>query len=87
MFNLIMLYMYHPSLKFLRYFTSAILPVYKMNLIRFDRYIGASMIMVMVSEILTLLYTVWFIYKEIKVFKSIGYKKYFQVCIFSVGVY
>lgn len=62
-------------------FITAILPTYKMNLIRFDRYIGSFMITVMVSELLTFVYVIWFIYKEVKTFKAIGYKKYFKVCI------
>jgi len=58
--------------------TGTILPTYKMNLIRFDRYIGSFMITVMVSELLTFVYVIWFIYKEVKTFKAIGYKKYFK---------
>ena len=59
---------------------TAVIPVYKMNLIRLDRYIGSFMITVMVSEILTFLYIVYFIYTEAKSFKALG-KKYFKVWI------
>lgn len=56
----------------------AVIPVYKMDLIRLDRYIGSFMITVMVSEILTFIYIIYYIYREVKVFKVQG-KKYFNV--------
>ena len=62
---------------------TAVIPVYKMNLIRLDRYIGSFMITVMVSEILTFLYIVYFIYTEAKSFKALG-KKYFKVWICGI---
>lgn len=59
-------------------FYTAVVPVYKMKIIRLDRYIGTYMITVMVSEILTFLFVIFFIYKECKSFKALG-KKYFKV--------
>jgi len=55
----------------------AVVPVYKMNLIRLDRYIGSYMITVMVSEILTFLYIIYFFYREIKTFRA-SKGKYFK---------
>lgn len=59
-------------------FPLAVIPVYKMNLIKLDRYIGSYMITVMVAELLTFLYVFYFMYCEIKEFKKLG-KKYFKV--------
>lgn len=58
-------------------------PVYKMNLIKLDRYIGTFMLTVMVSEILTFIYIIYYIVKEIRTFKTLG-RKYFKV--FDVSI-
>lgn len=57
--------------------TGTILPVYKMTLIRLDRYNGTFTIVFLVSEILSLFYFIYYIYTECKAFKALG-KKYFK---------
>ena len=54
-----------------------------MNLIKLDRYIGTFMLTVMVSEILTFIYIIYYIVKEIRTFKTLG-RKYFKV--FDVSI-
>lgn len=56
----------------------AVLPSFKLQIFRLDRYTGSAALTAMVAEILTVVYVIYYMVREIKVMKKMK-KEYFKV--------
>ena len=57
----------------------AIEPYYKVAIFRLDRYVGSAALTTMVAEILTTVFFIFYLVREIKMIKRIGKKEYLKV--------
>lgn len=60
-------------------FCLAVLPSYKVQIFRLDRYVGSQALTVMVAEILTTMYFIFYLVREIKAIRK-QKKEYLKVC-------